>query len=237
MFCQAQTPPPHFAWEQDAVHEIRIKFAQADWYQQLVKNYAGTEVSAPYLEASIEWGKYKFEKIGVRFKGNSSYSAANGQKKPFRLKLNEFVKGQKIQGIGAFNLNNFWSDPSFVRESPYFEMAKAVGLKAPRSNYAALFINDKYWGLYGLGEVVNSDFLQNYFGKNEDTGNLYKANIGATFAYLGEGKAAYKEFWEKQTNEEDDDWTDLIALCRLLNETPTAELRAKMEAVMDVTVF
>lgn len=242
LFCalglaSAQTPPPHFAWNGDKVHEIRLRFAQPDYWEKLTANYAGPEGDTPYLEASLEWGPYKFASVGVRFKGNSSYRGATTKKKPFRIKTNEFVKGQKIDGIGAFNLNNAWNDPSMVREAPYYELATALGLKAPRSNFAALYINDEYWGLYGLGEVINSDFLKNYFGKGEDTGNLYKANIGAVFTYLGEDKAAYKEVWEKQTNEDADDWADLIELCKIIGETPAAELKAKLEPLMDIDSF
>ena len=230
----AQTPPTHFAWNGDKVHEIRLTFKQSDFWARLTKNYLGTEIQAEYLEGSLVWGPYQFDSVGVRFKGNSSFNQARTLKKPFRIKLNEFVKGQKIEGIGAFNLNNGLNDPSLVREPLYFEMASALGLKAPRTNYAALYINDQYYGLYLLGEVVNSDFLKNYFGSKEDTGNLYKGNIGANFADLGDDKAKYKDVWEKQTNEDVDDWTDLIELCRIIDKTPAAQLKAKLELLMDI---
>ena len=230
----AQTPPPHPAWSGDKVHELRLRFKQPDFWAQLTKNYLGTEIDATYLEGALEWGPFQFDSVGVRFKGNSSYSGARTNKKPFRIKLNEFVKGQKIEGIGAFNLSNGLNDPSLVREHLYYETARAFGLKAPRVNYAALYINDQYYGLYVLGEVVNSDFLKNYFGKGEDTGNLYKGNIGATFDYLGEDKAKYKDVWEKQTNEEADDWADLIELCKIIGQTPAAGLKAKLEPLMDI---
>lgn len=231
----AQTPPANYAFDNDAVHVIRLQFKQPDWFQEMTRNYDGVNGSeeSVYLDASLEWGPHKFDSVGVRFKGNSSYRGAP-RKKPFRIKTNEFVKGQKINGIGAFNLNNGWNDPSMVREKLYFEMAEKLGLRAARQNFAALYINGEYWGLYGLGEVVNSDFLQNYFTKGQDTGNLYKGNIGATFAYLGADKSSYTSVWEKQTNEEADDWTDLIELCRALNETPDAELKAKLESLIDI---
>jgi uncharacterized protein (TIGR03437 family) len=232
----AQNPPPHPAWAGDQVHEIRLKFQQPDYWEQLTRNYLGTEIEAAYLEASIEWGPYKFSSVGVRFKGNSSYRVSSN-KKPFRIKLNEFVKGQKIEGIGAFNLSNGFMDASMVREPLYYEMSAGLGLKTPRTNYAALYINDQYWGLYVLGEVVNSDFLKNHFGSKEDTGNLYKGNIGAVFNYLGEDKTVYKSVWEKQTNEEADDWADLIELCRIVGQTPAAELKAKLEPIMDIDSF
>lgn len=232
----AQTPLPHSAWERDQVHEIRLRFSQPDWWERLTANYRGTLEKADYLEASLEWGPHKFASIGVRFKGNSTYQV-NNKKKPFRLKLNEFVKGQKIDGVGAFNLNNLFLDTSFVREAAYYELARAAGLRTPRSGFAALYINDVYWGLYGLGEVVNDDYLQSYFGRGEDKGNLYKGDIGASFAYLGPDKAAYKRVWEKQTNEAADDWTDLIDFCKTLNETPVSSLEATMAARMDLDSF
>jgi hypothetical protein len=34
---------------------------------------------------------------------------------------------------------------------------------AARANFAALYINDEYRGLYILGEIVNGDFLKNHF--------------------------------------------------------------------------
>ena len=97
----AQTPPPHPAWNRDTVHEIRLRFQQPDFWDQLTKNYLGTEVQAAYLEASLEWGPYKFASVGVRFKGNSSYTGARTNKKPFRIKLNEFVKGNTVFGWRA----------------------------------------------------------------------------------------------------------------------------------------
>jgi hypothetical protein len=155
-------------------------------------------------------------------------------KKPFRLKLNAFVSGQKIEGVGSLNLSNAWNDPSFVREKAYYELAASLGLKAPRSNFAALYINDQYWGLYVLGETVDSDFLKNYFGaKPENGGNLYKADIGAALTDLGTDKAAYKQYWEKQSNEDADDWSDLIALTQVINHTPIEQLHDALEAIMD----
>lgn len=230
----AQTPPASLVFDKDGVHEIRLKFAQTDYWEQLTTNYETNEDDVPYIEASLVWGETKLETVGVRFKGNSTYTGATTKKKPFRIKLNEFVKGQKIDGMASFSLSNAWNDPSFVREKAYYEMATAAGLKSPRSNFAALYINDEYWGLYVLTEVVNSDFLKSFFGKNDSGGNLYKADIGASFSYLGEDASAYKQYFEKQSNEEADDWTDLIELSKLIDQTPGAEYPAKIEPLIDI---
>lgn len=127
----------HVLFAEDTVHEMRLTFPQTDWYDQMWNNFITNGEDVPYIEASFEWRDTKFEKVGVRIKGNST-ARVNSIKKPFRIKFNEFTKGQKIDGIGSINLNNFNMDPSMARELPYFELAKTAGLKAPRMNYAAL---------------------------------------------------------------------------------------------------
>jgi uncharacterized protein (TIGR03437 family) len=235
---QVVTPPSSTVFDKDAVHEIRLTFQQADWFEQLTDIYAKYPDNTPYIEASLEWGQNKFDTVGVRFKGNSSYNGATTKKKPFRIKLNEFTKGQKIDGMSSFGLSNAWNDPSFVREKPYYEMAAASGLAAPRSNFAALYINGEYWGLYVLGEIVNGDFLKNHFAKNDDTGNLYKASDpGANLAYLGEDPTSYQSFFSKESNEDVNDWTDLIELARIFDQTAAADLPGKLDSLIDVDSF
>lgn len=233
----ADAPPAHPFFEKDEIHEIRIRFSQPDYWQTLVNNYAENEDDIPYLEASFEWRDVKFDKIGVRFKGNSSYRGARTDKKPFRLKFNEFVKGQKIQGIGSINLNNSWNDPSYVREKLYYEVATRAGMKAARTNYAALYINDKFIGIYLLCEIVNGDFLDTRFPAGERNGNLYKGDPTGTLEYRGDDKAAYKQMYEKKSNETDDNWDDIIQLSRVLTETPEADLVKELDKRMDIDSF
>ena len=232
------SPPASAVFDKDAVHEIRLTFKQADWFEQLTSDYDKYPDDTPYREASLVWGESKFDSVGVRFKGNSSYRGATTKKKPFRIKLNEFVKGQKIDTMSSFGLSNAWNDPSFVREKPYYEMAAAIGLPAARSNFAALYINDEYWGLYVLGEIVNGDFLKSHFAKGDDGGNLYKASDpGANLAYLGENPASYQAFFSKESNEDANDWTDLIELARIFDQTAIADLPAKLDTLIDVDSF
>jgi hypothetical protein len=229
-------PAPHPLFERDEVHEVHLRFSQSGWYEQLLANFEENEEDVPYIEAAFQWRDVKFDSVGVRLKGNST-ARVNSVKKPFRIKFNEFVKGQKIDGIGAINLNNFNMDPSMVREKPYFELAAAAGLKAARMSYAALYLNNEYWGLYFLGEVVNDDFIKQHFPKAERGGCLYKGDIGSTFEDLGDIKEPYKRTFEKKTFEDEDDWSDLIALIAVLNRTPKEELLARIEPLLDLDSF
>jgi spore coat protein CotH len=40
--------------------------------------------------------------------------------------------------------------------------------------------------------------------------------------------------WEKETNANADDWTDLIALCQLIDQTPASNLKQALDPVIDV---
>lgn len=239
LLLSAQTtvlPESHVLFQGDTVHEIWINFQQPDWYEQLLANFNGNEDDVPYIEASFQWNEFVFDKVGVRIKGNST-ARVNSMKKPFRIKFNEYTKGQKINGIGSINLNNVNGDASMVREKMYFELARQIGIKAPRMNWAALYVNGQYWGLYLMGEIINDDFLKNHFVKEERDGWLYKANIGSSFEDWGTDKDRYKQVWEKKTYEDEDDWSDLMNLATVLNQTPADQLEAKINEVLDVDSF
>jgi len=219
---QQQPLDVHPLFDGDAVHEIRLTFSEPGWYEQLRANFEG-RADPVYMEAGFDWGDIHYDRIGIRFKGNSSYRSYPGQKKSFKIKLNEFVKGQKIQGIDSFALNNAFKDPSFVREKVYYELAAAIGLPAPRVNYAAVSINGEFWGLYFLVEGVDGAFIESRFGKKEK-GNLYKGDPQGTLQFRGNTAAPYKTLYERENNEDNDDWSDLVTLIDTLNNRDLGSL-------------
>ena len=228
----ALSPAPHPLFESDTVHEVRLTFEQSDWWSQLVSNYQSSEDDPPYLEASCELGPYSLASIGVRFKGNSSYTYP-GDKKSFKLDINEFVSGQEVDGLDKLNLNNCFLDPSMVREKAVYELCESMGMAAGRTNYAAVYINDEYWGLYLLVEQQDQEFLESRFGSGED-GNLWKGEPYGTLEYLGASEADYYDNYELKTNEETNDWSDLVDFIDQLNNTPLAALPDSLHNRLDV---
>jgi hypothetical protein len=229
---QAQLPVAHPLFDGDAVHDIYLFFSEPDWYEKLRANFEGSD-DPPYMEATFVWNEITMERVGVRFKGNSSYRTYPGTKKSFKIKTNEFVKGRRIQGIDTLNLHNAFKDPSYVREKIYYELAREAGLKASRTNYAALHVNGEYWGLYFLTEDVDGEFLENHVGAKEN-GNLYKGDPRGTLEWRGTDPGPYRREYEKDNNEDDDDWSDLIRLVETLNRTPPAELKDRLAAALDI---
>jgi len=97
-------------------------------------------------------------------------------------------------------------------------------IPAARATYAALYINGEYKGLYIIVEHYDEEFVQPRFGNNE--GNLYKCLYPADLVYLGANQAAYKKMrnsreriYDLETNEERDDYSDLVDFIAFLNNT------------------
>ncbi|MGQ9589532.1 MAG: fibronectin type III domain-containing protein [Planctomycetota bacterium] len=85
-------------------------------------------------------------------------------------------------------------------------------------------------------EGVDEDFLRRYYPRpeGEDEGSLYEGVGSGDLDYRGADAEAYRASYRKVTNEEADDWSDLVELCRVLEETPDADLPAALAAVADV---
>lgn len=89
-----------------------------------------------------------------------------------------------------------------------------------RAVHTRVYVNDEYWGLYIAVEEPDKTMMQSRFGDDED-GNLYEAGeSNATLSYLGANPASYQSLYELKTNEEANDYSDLIEFLDILNNTP-----------------
>ncbi len=222
-------PSEHELFEENQVQEIRIYFEQEDYWDTLEDNFE----SKTYLEASFEWESYNFESVGVRFKGGSSYLSNQTMKKSFKIDFDVFTDDQNISGLYKINLNCNFNDPSFIRETAAYELSTAAGLTCPRTTFAALYINDTYWGLYTLVEQFDKHFIEERFGESED-GNLWKGDDHGSLEFLGWDQNSYYENYELKTNETANDWTSLINLTNVINNTPTELLPDSLSEMLDV---
>ena len=228
----ALTPPEHPLFEGDAVHEISLTFHQPDWWDQLEYNFE-TYDDPPYIAAEFDWETVHFDSIGVRFKGSSSYMANNTYKKSFKLDIDAYESGADVFGLDKLNLNCGFLDASFVREAAVYELCEAAGLPTERFTFAAVYINGTYWGLYTLVEQTDQEFIDSRFGPGEQ-GNLWKGDDHGSLEYFGTDPASYYGDYELKTNEEENDWTDLIDFTYALNNTSLADLPDTMSEYLDV---
>lgn len=238
MCAQAQTEGDAL-FDTDQVFELRLTFPNADFWPQLNADHAATNdvyrwANAEVIDAS---GTYTFDSVGVRLKGNSSYDFYPTTKKPIKLDFDRFVDGQDLHGLKKLNLNNCWSDPTFLREKVLFDVCRHEGVLAPRASFVNVYLNDEHWGLYSAVEQVDKTFLDRWLGEND--GNLFKAGDNYTpdggglgqeadLNYYGATAASYTGRYELKTNEIQNDWSDLIDLLELIDNEPIAVLAAEL---------
>ena len=219
-------------FDDSSVKEIRIYFDDPSWYGTLFQSH-DRDPEDPYFAARFQYGDLVIPVIGARFKGNSSFRR-NGVKKPFKLDFNWRDDDATFMGLKKLNLHNGDLQPEHLHEKLFLDYAGKY-VAAMRSVHVRLYVNDVYYGLYLAVEQPDKTMMQSRFGDDED-GNLWEAgeSVIATMDYLGADPAAYYSRYEIKTNEEANDYSGLISLLDIVNNTPTTELRAKLEPVMDV---
>lgn len=131
-----------------------------------------------WVHARFKCGDATFEDVGVRVKGSSTLRLLPG-KASLKVKLNKWVKGQKLDGIEELTLNNMVSDPTFLAERITYHVFRSLGLAAPHANTAHLRINGEDYGIYANVETPDENFLERALGGTARS--LYEVNWGSTW--------------------------------------------------------
>ncbi|GJM32004.1 MAG: hypothetical protein DHS20C18_10050 [Saprospiraceae bacterium] len=147
----------------DKIQQINITFEQDNWRYLLDSlRYNGREMLAGVVEINGE----KIEKAGVRYRDGRVFTpGAKRNGLYIQLDLNDPAKN--YLGFKAIDLSSALRDPSMVREVTAHEIARKY-MPAPAANYAKVYINKDYYGLFVNVEVVDENFIQrNFFIKGK----------------------------------------------------------------------
>ena len=212
---------------------VFLKFDADDWEQELAA-FNNTDVDVP--AALTVDGKTFKEPVGVHFRGASSYfMVPEGRKRSLNVSL-DFVDGrQHLGGYKTLNLLNANGDPTFLRAVLYTQIASHY-IPTPKMNFVRVAINGESWGIYVNAQQFNKDFTRDFFNSTKGARWKVPGSPGgrAGLDYLGERVEDYKRLYEIASKEEPRNWTDLIALTRVLNQTPPAGLEAALAPILDV---
>ncbi len=240
----AQTAGSHI-FNNKILHEIRIAFSTDNFWDSLNNYYdAGSRDfdgnrSQPiqYLKANIDIDGKIVEQVGVRIKGFSStfLQGEDQRKQPLKLDFNEFVKGQKYDGLRKFNLNNGVLDPTFLRDVLAYHLMRAMGIRVPRTAYAKVYMNDTYWGVYLIVEQIDRTFVKNSFDKG--SGDLYKNQGGHFLVWEDNSVESYRPELELKTNEESSDERDLIGFLDTLNNISDTAYEEAISKVFNMPYY
>ena len=215
--CVAQTT----FYDLNSIQKIEIFFSQANWDYQLDSSKYGAD---GYVFAdSVRINGVVFDSAAVKYKGNSSYDSTYA-KNPLHIELDGAIN-QSYQGITDIKLGNGYADPSVIREVLAYDILKNY-MDCPRSNFAQLYINGNYTGLYSNDESINKDFCSTHFYSSKNTffkcnpvvipGPTTKSNL--RYIPLADS-SAYFNFYELKSTY---GWNDLVSLCDTVTNFPSA---------------
>ena len=213
--------------------DITIDTVDLNW---IYNNVQSDSEHVAFFRFKNNWIDETVDSIGFRLRGNTSRES---KKKSFKISFNTFKKGTDFHGVEKLNLNGEHNDPSIIRSKLCFDHFETIGFKASRANHVEVYINGKYYGLYINVEHIDEEFLKKNF--RDDSGNLWKCLYPADLVYLGDDPSVYKNLnsngrpvYELTTNEQQMDFSKLVRLISLLNNTPAADLPDSIESVIDV---
>ncbi|MBU3676691.1 MAG: hypothetical protein FGM54_05865, partial [Chitinophagaceae bacterium] len=207
-------------YDTQSLQKIELQFSQPNWDYQMDTAKLGSE---GYLMA--DWVKINgvtFDSVGVKYKGNSSFDSTR-IKNPLHIELNTY-KTQAIQGFKDIKLSNGYGDPSFQREVLAYNLLQNY-MDCPRANFAQVYINGNYIGLYSNAENIDKKFCGDHFGNT--TGTFVKCNpiinpspaIKSNLKFINSDSSSYSNLYEIKSNS---GWNALTQLCDSMSNSPTS---------------
>ncbi|MGG4102667.1 CotH kinase family protein [Paenibacillus lautus] len=192
----------------DKVIDVKITMDEAD-FQNMLDNASAEE----YKEASVNYNGIQFDHVGIRTKGNLSLRSvvnSDSDRYSFKISFDEYLN-QTLNGISKINLNNNYSDASYMREFLTYELADSVGLPTPGFSYVNVYVNDELWGFYLAIEQIGDSYLERHF--DHSYGALYKAEMtgaGSDLTWLGNDPDSYTGLVMKSKSSNDDVLIDML---------------------------
>ena len=211
------------------VAKVEFEFTAGGW--NAIKS---NPMAEEFQEATFIFDGERVENVAIRTKGNSSLksvSNSNTTRFPFKVDFNEYVDGQAFCGIKKLAFNNGFKDPSFMREHIAYKLANEVGLYAPRTMYADLWVNGEHVGLYLMVEPVDDDFFIEKHFANDD-GDLYKPDWPA--GHLQDQGDQLEDYpgVEIENNQETSDHSKLMKLIDITNHGPYDQIDTVLNVEM-----
>ena len=218
-------------YDMGTLRTLFFQFDDADWEKELSAFYK-TDVDIP---ATLTVDGKVYKDVGVHIRGNtSSMMVPEGGKRSLGVSIN-FVNDQRLLGYRSLNLLNSNADPTFLRTALYHYIARQY-IAAPQANWVRVVLNGENWGIYVNTQQINGDLAKDFFKTTK--GARWKVsgspNGRGGLAYLGDDPEPYKRIYEIKSKDTKESWTDLIHLCKVLNQTPPAELQKELAPILDV---
>jgi len=191
-----------------------------------------------WSHADVGFGQARFTNVAARVKGNI---ASLWHKRPFKLDLKKFERGQKLGGLDKLTFNNLVFDNSCLSEALAYEFFRDAGVPAPRTAYAWLSVSvAKQWehkpfGLYLIEEAVDDEFVAERFGSRKTP--LFKPSTYNLFDYMGDNWSAYAPSYDLKTEATPEQLRRIIEFARLVTSAGDKEFAEQVGTFLDLDEF
>jgi hypothetical protein len=191
-----------------------------------------------WTQAECEFGHVVFTNVATRVKGNI---ASLLSKRPFKLDLNKFERGQKLGGLDELTFDNLVFDYSCMSEALAYEFFRDAGVPAPRTAYAWLSVSVatqwalKPMGLYLMEEAVDDAFAAERFGSRKTP--LFKPSTYKLFEYMGDAWSDYAPSYDLKTEATREQRQRIIEFAHLVTSASDHEFAERVGGFLDLDEF
>ncbi len=169
-----------YIFDQNTLHTFELTLSEEDL--ALIDKQPGKE---EYVEGSMTFEGEEIGPVGIRYKGSvgawvgcvsGDFFEAEGEKTctklSMKVKINWEDTDDTFYGLKKLQFHSQNLDPTKMHERLGYWLFREMGVPAPRSVHARLFINGEYNGIFALTEQIDGRFTRENF--EDGTGNLYK---------------------------------------------------------------
>jgi hypothetical protein len=118
--------------------------------------------------------------VGIKLKGGLGSRRPITEKAGLKIKFDEFVDGQTFLGLEKMTLNNMVQDPTMTHEVLAYQAFRRMGVFAPHTGFAYVWVNGRSYGLHLNLESLDKIALEKRFGPFQNPPqHLYEGELGA----------------------------------------------------------
>ncbi|MBM4389670.1 MAG: CotH kinase family protein [Deltaproteobacteria bacterium] len=165
--------------------------------------------------------------VGLHLKGSpsGSFRTLDG-KAALKVDFHQWDREQEFHGVRRLTLNNMIQDSTMSHEHAAYRLFAEEGVVAPRHGYARVTVNGEWFGLYGIVETADEQFVNRHW-PGDDEGHLYEGGYGSDLY-----EWAVEAFEMKEGDEADR--ADLAALVEEVESCGEGEILPLLERNFDV---
>ena len=220
-------------YRSDEVQDVHLEIADENWRKMIA-----ALPKRIYVPASFRWRDVTYDKVAVRFKGNSSSRPNQPFKRSFLVKFDEYDPNGQFLGMRRVSFDNGIQFGSLFSEPIITEILRDLGVITHRSNYAKIFVNGDFRGVYVNVERIDETFIRRYLP--DPQGALFKVDEGGpgcNLGYLGEDLELYKKAFEAKSANAEKTRPKLVELMKMIKEAEKDEFAAKLEESLELDDF